>query len=74
MIASPISGMYVYRSAIACSPTCTIPMTGTSVTTYHSHPKARYRRVRPSLRARSDTAASAASAIASEAAGTPSLG
>ena len=43
---SPTSGIYVYRSAMACSPTCTTPMTGTSVPTYQSHPTAAYGRFR----------------------------
>ena len=38
---TPICGKYVYRSAMAWLPTCTNPITGTSVPRYHSHPKTR---------------------------------
>ncbi len=34
----PISGMYVYRSAMDCIPTCTKPMIGTAVPRYQNHP------------------------------------
>src|ERR1700736_5133780 len=34
----PICGMYMYRSAIDWIPTCTIPITGTSVPTNQNHP------------------------------------
>ena len=36
----PMSGTYVYRSAMACDPICTSPITGTRVPMYHTHPTA----------------------------------
>ena len=37
----PVRGTYVYRSAIVWTPTCTIPLTGTSVPTNQNQPTAR---------------------------------
>jgi hypothetical protein len=34
----PIIGRYMYRSAIDCMPVCTMPITGSRVTRYHSQP------------------------------------
>src|ERR1041385_5326214 len=41
MIDNPIIGTYIYRSAIDCNPTCTMPITGTRVPRYHNHPTTR---------------------------------
>src|SRR2546426_5230292 len=56
----PIDGMYVYRSAIDCSPTCTSPITGTSVPRYQSQPMSRYGAGRTSKTAHDEIATSAA--------------
>src|ERR1700761_8917402 len=45
-IAMPMEGMYVYRSARACRPTCTKPITGSNVIKNHSQPTSRYGRRR----------------------------
>ena len=37
-IVNPTSGTYMYRSAMAWPPTCTRPITGTSVPIHHSQP------------------------------------
>ena len=42
MINMPISGTYVYRSAMAWLPTCTIPITGTRVPTNQNQPVKTY--------------------------------
>ena len=69
MMNVPMSGTYVYRSAIGCSPTCTSPMTGTSVPRYQNQPTARYGRRRTSAAAAAVTASKNAAAAATSHAG-----
>src|SRR6266702_7544978 len=44
---SPINGMYVYRSAIDCTPTCTSPIAGTSIPKNHNQPITSHDCLRP---------------------------
>ena len=46
MIEIPTAGRYVYRSACDAAPTCTNPITGTSVPRYQNHPTANHGRRR----------------------------
>jgi hypothetical protein len=54
----PTSGTYVKRSAMAVTPTCTRPITGTSVPRYQSQPTSRNGRRRRSTTTAAVTSAS----------------